>query len=157
MNRNPLAAAALLTVAACAAALPESEPMKKLTPILVVDGIEECLPFWVDRLGFTKSMEAPDGDRLAFVGLVHGSIEIMLQTRSSVTDDLPALAPEVAAARGFLYLEVEDIDAVAALLDGVEVVMPRRETFYGATEISVREPGGHFVTFAQISPTAQAQ
>jgi hypothetical protein len=28
--------------------------------------------------------------------------------------------------------------------------MPRRETSYGSTEIGYREPGGHFVTFAQF-------
>ncbi len=148
-------AAALLALLACAAALPKSEPMKKLTPILVVDSIEECLPFWVDRLGFTKSMEMPAGDRLQFAGLAHGSIELMLQTRTSIADDLPAIAPELPGARTFLYLEVEDIDAIAARLDGAEIYMPRRETFYGATEIGVREPGGSFVTFAQISPPAQ--
>jgi len=35
-------------------------------------------------------------------------------------------------------------------LKGFEIVMPRRETFYGSTEIGYREPGGHFVTFAQM-------
>ena len=34
----------------------ESEPaMKKLTPILVVDAIEPCLPFWTDRLGYART------------------------------------------------------------------------------------------------------
>ena len=35
--------------------------MKKLTPNLIVDKIEDSLPFWVDRLGFEKMCES-DGD-----------------------------------------------------------------------------------------------
>jgi hypothetical protein len=31
------------------------------------------------------------------------------------------------------------------------IVAPRHDTFYGATEIGCREPGGHFVTIAQFS------
>ena len=33
--------------------------------------------------------------------------------------------------------------------EGVDVVMPRRQTFNGMDEIGVREPGGHVVMFAQ--------
>ena len=33
----------------------------------------------------------------------------------------------------------------------MEVVVPRRQTFYGADEIGVREPGGNLVMFAQHS------
>ena len=32
---------------------------------------------------------------------------------------------------------------------GLEIVVPRRQTFYGMDEIGVREPGGHVVMFAQ--------
>jgi hypothetical protein len=45
---------------------------------------------------------------------------------------------------------VDNLDAIAVALHGFEIVMPRRETFYGSTEIGYREPGGHFVTVAQM-------
>lgn len=41
--------------------------MKKLTPVLAVDEIEPVLPFWIERLGFEKTVEVPQGDRLGFV------------------------------------------------------------------------------------------
>ena len=41
--------------------------VKKLTPILTVESIEPCLPFWMDALGFTKTVEVPHGDALGFV------------------------------------------------------------------------------------------
>jgi len=39
----------------------EKISMKKLTPILLVKEIEPSLPFWVDRLGFKKTVEVPEG------------------------------------------------------------------------------------------------
>ena len=124
-------------------------PMKKLTPVLYVEEIEPALPFWVDRLGFEKTVEVPEGDRLGFVILQKGGVEIMYQTRHSVQNDIPALAGQ--PMRGsFLFIEVEDLDAVARALDGVEPVVPRRKTFYGADELIVREPAGNVVTFAQM-------
>lgn len=123
--------------------------MKKLTPVLYVEEIEPCLPFWVDRLGFEKIAEVPEGDRLGFVILKKGDVEIMYQTRASVQNDVPALA-DTPMGGTLLFIEVEDLDAVERALEGVEVVFPRRSTFYGAQEIGVREPCGNAVTFAQF-------
>jgi hypothetical protein len=38
--------------------------------------------------------------------------------------------------------------AVEQALAGEPVILPRRQTFYGSTEIGYREPGGHHVVFA---------
>ncbi len=122
--------------------------MKKLTPVLVVDEIEPCLLFWVDQLGFKKTVEVPEGDKLGFVMLNVGSTEVMLQTRASLKKDVPALAE--GPYRTNLYIEVTDLDAVEDALEGVDYVFERRQTFYGATEIAVREPGGNTVIFAQF-------
>ncbi len=46
---------------------------------------------------------------------------------------------------------MSDIEAVERAVQGVEIVVPRRQTFYGADEIGVREPGGNVVMFAQPS------
>ena len=42
----------------------------KITPVLFVDAIEPGLPFWIDKLGFTKTVEVPGEGGLAFVILV---------------------------------------------------------------------------------------
>ena len=126
--------------------------MKKLTPVLVVEEIEPCLGFWT-RLGFEKTVEVPEGDKLGFVILVKDAVEIMYQSRASVRKDVPALAD--LPSRAALYLEVSDLDAVEQAVKGAPVVVPRRKTFYGAEEIGVREPGGSAVTFAVPSPSPQ--
>lgn len=120
--------------------------MKKLTPNLIVENIEECLRFWVDRLGFEKTVEVPEGDRLGFVILKRGDLELMLQSRSSLLKDVPAIAD--GAHRAVLYLEVGDLEVIRKALEGWPRATPERTTFYGAREIIVREPGGHVVFFA---------
>ena len=42
---------------------------QKLTPLLMVEAIEPCLPFW-DRLGWTKVAEVPHGDAMGFAILL---------------------------------------------------------------------------------------
>ncbi len=120
----------------------------KLAPVLVVDAIEPCLPFWTDRLGFTRTVEVPEGDRLGFVILAKDGVEVMYQSRESVRKDIPALANGPAGGAN-LYIEVDDVAAVERAVKGAEIVVPRRKTFYGADEIGVREPGGNAVIFGQ--------
>ena len=129
--------------------------IKKLTPVLFVEKIEPVLPFWTERLGFVKTVEVPEGDRLAFVILQQGTVEVMYQTYASVEKDLPAILPEVRKGPTFLYIEVENLDALKPALKSADVYLPERNTFYGAREIGVRDPAGHFLTFAQMSAIGQ--
>jgi catechol 2,3-dioxygenase-like lactoylglutathione lyase family enzyme len=130
----------------------EEPAMKKLTPVLIVPSIEACLPFWVDRLGFTKSVEVPHDGRLGFVILNHGPVELMLQSVASVAADVPALAKE--PMRAAIYVEVGSLEELAPIrkaVAGAPVTFAERKTFYGATEIGVRDPAGNAVTFAAFA------
>jgi hypothetical protein len=123
---------------------------QKLTPILRVEHIEPHLEFWVHRLGFTKVMEVKEGEEVGFVILTLGHIEVMLQTRASLAKDIPALAKGDFGAT-VLYLGITDLEEIEKKLTGVEVIVPKRQTTYGANEIWVRAPGGHVVGFAAAS------
>lgn len=131
---------------------PEAPLVKKLTPVLHCATVEPCLDFWVGQLGFEVTLSVPPGEGpMAFAMLTQGSVEVMLQSYASLDEDLPALAESARSQQTFLFLEVADLDAVEARLGQTEIVVSRRETFYGSTEISVRTPGGHYVTLAQMS------
>ena len=128
--------------------------IKRTTPILVVEEIEPSLPFWAS-LGFEKTLEVPDGDRLGFVGLQNGTMEIMYQTLASNAGNIAAESlPEIMGTAGqlsILYIEVADLDQVRgklAGLAGVEILVASRKTPYGAEELWLREPGGHLVGLA---------
>ena len=129
--------------------------VKKITPVLFVEKIEPILPFWTEHLGFIKTVEVPEGDRLAFVILQQGNVEVMYQTYASVEKDLPAISADVRKGPTFLYIEVENLDALKPALKSADVYLPERNTFYGAREIGVRDPAGHFLTFAQMSAAGQ--
>lgn len=149
-----------LTAAAVAFLLPDSqqEPfVKKVTPLITVEAIEPCLPFWTDRLGFEVGATVPHGDALGFAMLSKGGVEVMYQTRASIDADLgPAgaaagyddLGASLAGATSALFIEVETLDPVVEALAGAEVVVPLRRTFYGMDEIFVMAPCGTLVGFA---------
>jgi hypothetical protein len=120
--------------------------MMKLTANLIVDSIEASLPFWVDRLGFEKTVEVQHQDSVGFVILKHGDVELMLQSQLSLAADVPPLAQRPYAS--VLYLEVADLAPIRRALVGWPAVIPERKTFYGATEIVVKVPGDHVVFFA---------
>jgi uncharacterized glyoxalase superfamily protein PhnB len=129
--------------------------VRKLTPILFAEEIEPCLRFWVERLGFEKTIDVPEGNTLAFAILQKGAVELMYQTYASAEKDVSAVSPEVRKGPSFLYVEVESLDQIVSAMKGAEVVMPVRTTFYGAKEIGIRDPAGHLVTFAQMRVTPQ--
>ena len=126
--------------------------LKQLTPVLIVDAVEPCIKFWTDRLGFevTNQVPGPDG-KLIFASVQKAGIEIMYQTRASVISEQPGSAGELMGHSVALFITVGDLDTVVKALEGAPVVKPRHETFYGSTEIYVREPGGNTVGFAQFS------
>ena len=127
--------------------------VKKITPVLFAEEIEACVKFWVEQLGFQKAVEVPDGNRLAFAMLQKGNVELMYQSYASADKDVSAVSKLIRKGPTFLYVEVENLDETIASVKGAEVVIPVRTTFYGAKEIIIKDPAGHFVTFAQFATT----
>lgn len=126
--------------------------LKQLTPVLIVDEVEPCVKFWTDRLGFALTNKVPDDrGKLIFASVQLGAIEIMYQTRASVLSEQPSSARDLTGHSVALFITVADLDSVEKALADVPVVKPRHDTFYGSTEIYVREPGGNTVGFAQFS------
>ena len=120
-----------------------------------MEKIEPVLPFWTEHLGFIKTVEVPEGDLLAFVILQQGNVEVMYQTYASADKDVPSAAAAVRKGPTFLYMEVDDLEPLKPALLSADVYLPERYTFYGAREIGVRDPAGHFLTFSQMSAVGQ--
>ncbi len=122
--------------------------MKKLTPMLAVDRIEPSLEFWTKELGFRNTGEAGEKGALDFVMLERDGIEIMYLTYASLQKDADYVKSAATKGTSLLFIEVDNIEQVIANLDGVKIITPKHDAFYGMTEITIEEPGGHFVTFA---------
>lgn len=129
----------------------------KITPILFVDAIEPSLEFWVGRLQFEKTAEVPEGDHLGFVILKQGDSEIMLQSRESMKKDVSAASQAMLSMTSCLYIEVDSFTDALQRVQGAEVLVPQRDTFYGMREIYVREPEGQIVGFAARIPQTAAK
>lgn len=122
-----------------------------LTPVLVVDEVEPCLRFWVDKLGFTAENQVPgENGKLVFASAKAGDVEIMYQTRASVLAEQPEAANEFAGHSTVLFITVDDLDRIERAVAGATIVKPRHDTFYGTTELYVKEPGGNRVGFAEM-------
>ena len=127
--------------------------VKRITPVLFVQEVEPCVKFWVERFGFEKTAEVPEGDKLAFAILEKGNWELMFQSYASADKDVgTTISQMVRKGPTFLYVEVDNLAEAIKAVQGSEEVMPRRETFYGSTEIAIKDPAGHYVTFAEFAP-----
>ncbi|UTW58928.1 hypothetical protein KFE96_01070 [Kordiimonas sp. SCSIO 12603] len=121
--------------------------IQQLTPNLPVDSIEPSAEFFA-KIGFEVTVRVPEEGAMGFAILMNGNQQVMYQTHDSLKEDDASLA--TAGSPVLLYVTVNDLDAVAEKLKGYDKVMEERTTFYGAREITYREPGGHLVTFAQF-------
>lgn len=121
----------------------------RCTPVLIVDRIEASLPFWIERLGFSRTSEVPHGDVLGFVILERDGVEIMMQTLDSIKADLPEVVKRIKVNTVSQYIEVDSLDDILQGLSGYDLLTPVRTAFYGMREAVVADPAGFILTFAQ--------
>ncbi len=122
---------------------------RRLSTVLLVDRIESCLEFWVDRLGFEVRLQVEGEDHLEFVALCRDEVEVVYRTVDSLHLDTPGLVDtDLHSPWVVIYLEVDDLDELLPRLEGIEVVSPLRETPFGSREIYVREPSGRILSIS---------
>jgi uncharacterized glyoxalase superfamily protein PhnB len=131
---------------------------ESIAPVLIVERVEPTRDFFRDRLGFTQTAVVTHDDALGFAMLEKDGVTVMIQSHASVIDDVGHDAAravnETLSGRGAatLFISVSDVELVVPAIADADVVVPLRKTFYGMHEITVREPGGHAVTFASRLP-----
>jgi uncharacterized glyoxalase superfamily protein PhnB len=123
--------------------------VKKITPILFAEELEPCIKYWTDRLGFQKTVEVPEGNKIGFSILEKNGLELMYQSFASAEKDNAATGAAARKGPSFLYIEVADLDTAMEATKGAEIIMPMRTTFYHAREFGVKDPAGHYLIFAQ--------
>lgn len=133
----------------------ESPRIKQATPLITVEDVAACLPFWTEQLDFEVLGTVPHEDTIGFAMLKHGDVMLMYQSRASVQADLGAsgapadLHERMGSGISTLFIEVEKLDPVIEAVKGAPVLVPRRQTFYGMDEIFVQAPCGTVVGFAE--------
>ena len=124
--------------------------LKKLTPNLMVENVNETVDFYRDVLGFELAMSIPEEGELNWAMMSCGGVELMFQSRASVAEEFPPFGElEIGGSLGF-YIEVAGIDELyAGLAERAEIVTEPHTTFYGMREFTIRDNNGYILTFAE--------
>jgi uncharacterized glyoxalase superfamily protein PhnB len=81
---------------------------------------------------------------------VADGVEIMVQRRDSISEELPRFADAPTGGGFTLYVQVEGLDALhARLKDALTTVKDLHTTFYGMREWYVADPDGVMVCLAE--------
>lgn len=125
-----------------------------VTPNLIVADISRSLAFYVDLLGFARTIAVPEQPPFVFVAVASGSIQIFLNLAADVLKEHPEFAGKVTPSyANSMFIETDDVDAVYDRLKSrAPVVMPIVTQWYGMREFSIADPDGYVVTFAQRVP-----
>ena len=115
-------------------------------PLLVVAKIEPCLPIW-KALGYEVTVRVPEKGTMGFVILVGKAGEVMLQTKKSLADDLPAVAKRKPT--HLLYADVPSLAKATKSLAKAKLLVAKRTTFYGANEAWFELPDGQILGISE--------
>jgi uncharacterized glyoxalase superfamily protein PhnB len=124
--------------------------LKKLTPNLMVEDVRKTLDFYRDILGFEVVMTLPEIAPLDFAIVQRDGVELMFQSRKSLSENVPALAGSAIGASQTFYIDVTGItDLYEQLQDKVEIVVNLHTTFYGTQEMYFRDNNGYILSFSE--------
>jgi PhnB protein len=142
---------------------PIPDRYRRITPALVVDGAADALDFYTRVFDATERMrtEGPGGM------IVHSEIEIgdsviIVEDASPMTGTKAPPAGGLEGSPVFLFLYVEDVDAVIerAVSGGATLQRAAQDQFYGDRDGCIIDPFGHTWTVAthveDVSPEEMA-
>lgn len=124
--------------------------VKKLTPNIMVEHVNNTVAFYRDTLGFELVTSVPAEGTFDWAMLKNGAIEIMFQSRASLSGELPRFAGKAIGGTLTLYIDVADIKSLYANLENkVKLIHGMATTFYGAQEFTIEDCNGYILTFAE--------
>jgi hypothetical protein len=124
--------------------------VNKAVPVLFVDRVEPTRDFFM-RAGFKVNVAIPVPSGVGFVILEKDGVEVMVETRDNENEKPAIRVLSRESRRAAVFIEVDDLDAAIAALQGAKVIIERHETFYNSDELTYEEPGGNLVTFAKFA------
>ena len=129
--------------------------LKKLTPNLMVEDVQQTLAFYQDVLGFKVVMTLPDQPPFDFSIVQRDQVEVMFQSRASLSENVPALSGHAIGASQTFYIEVQGLkDLYESLRDKVDIVVDLHTTFYGTQEFYFRDVNGYILSFSESGQQA---
>jgi lactoylglutathione lyase len=126
--------------------------LKKLTPNFMVEDVRKTIEFYQEVLGFSVITTVDNEDEIGFAIMQREQVELMFQSRKSLSENVPALSGSSIGASQTLYIEVSGIEALyEALRDKVDIVVDMHSTFYGTNEFYFKDINGYILSFSEAS------
>ncbi|MCG9479577.1 MAG: VOC family protein [Actinomycetia bacterium] len=126
--------------------------LKKLTPNLIVDNVQETIDFYQNMLGCFEliSRDPVKGD-LDWALMRCEDVEIMFQSKKSLKDFIPDFMNENRGGNIIIYIEIDNIDSFYDWVkQRVTIVRKLHPTPYQAKEFLIRDCNGFIITFAEL-------
>jgi uncharacterized glyoxalase superfamily protein PhnB len=122
--------------------------LENISPNIYVRNIRKTVDFY-KLIGFEVVTTVPDKGDPIFVLMRCGGVAFMFQTFESIGNTLPLVSRNDGGSL-LLYIKVENIQALfEKIKDKVSVLHGLEQTFYGATEFSIKDNNNYMLTFAE--------
>ena len=116
----------------------------------MVEDVRKTIDFYRDILGFEIVTTVEADDEIGFAIMRRDEVELMFQSRKSLSENVPALSGSPIGASQTLYIEVTNIDQLYEQVRGkVEVVVNLHTTFYGTREFYFKDINGYILSFSE--------
>lgn len=118
----------------------------------MVEDVNRTIEFYKDVLGFELLVTVPEAGQFNWAMLKCGNVEIMFQTRASLSEEIPTFKDKAIGGTLTLYIDVEDIKGLhASIKDKATIVQDMHTTFYGSQEFAIQDCNGFVLAFSQPS------
>lgn len=130
---------------------PIPDGYRRITPSLVVKGADKALEYYTEILQATERMRYPGpGGTIVHAELQVGDSVLIVEEESPYTGTKAPPAEGLEGTPSFLFLYVEDVDAVVekAVSLGATLRRAAQDQFYGDRDAFIVDPFGHGWTIA---------
>ena len=101
-------------------------------------------------MSFELGQTVPETGQFVWASMKSGAVEIMFQSRSSLTGEIPALEDREIGGSLTFYIQMEGVeDLYARIKDSVTILQDLHTTFYGMKEFSMLDCNGYILAFAE--------
>ena len=135
--------------------------MKKITPNIMVADVNATINYYKNNLNFqivmgvSEQKEVKMGDSamqtiLTWAMIKNDEVEIMLQRKDSIIEELPEFAELKIGGTFTLYISMQNVKIFYdEIKDKVEIVKDIHKTFYGADEFVIKDLNNYILYFAE--------
>jgi uncharacterized glyoxalase superfamily protein PhnB len=124
----------------------------------MVEDVHQTITCYQTILGLDVVMTLPEAPPYDFAIIRRDAVELMFQSRRSLSENVPALAGSPIGASQTFYIEVTGLaDMYQKLRGQVEIVVDLHTTFYGTQEVYFRDINGYILSFSEAIPPSEAE